>query len=88
MVNQPTKPYGVRVERPLPKGIPSNPVDRYLKIVRWAERRYQKLGVAVFGKTPTPAGDRLRKLNRIEEMAFNKYCSGEECLDHIGAVDK
>lgn len=43
--------------------------DRYLRVVRWAQRRYQDhRGVLILS-----TGDRLSTYSRIEEAAFSRY---------------
>ena len=47
-------------------------IDRYLKIARWAQRRYTKsgwLGIRI--------GERLSRYSKIERMAFDRYMRAE-----------
>lgn len=46
----------------------NNNINAYLKLVRWAERRY-----TVNGLLPTKHGDNLLPFARIEARAWNKY---------------
>jgi len=53
---------------------PQERADRYLRLHRWAWRRYR---VGEGGKVPYRAGGKLLPYGRVEDLAWRRYITGE-----------